>query len=90
MSESGLPKINHPYRPPNNNQTVLTVQNDKQFFGAMKGLGPVNVGTEAWNEAMTKKERMEAYVQGLNTTQSNLRSTGRVPSRMYSETGSRR
>jgi len=32
----------------------MTVHNDRQLFGNMPGLGPVNVGTEEWNIAKAK------------------------------------
>lgn len=32
----------------------------------MPGLGPVNVGTEEWNLAKAKQQRMNSYVNSLN------------------------
>lgn len=46
--------------------TLMTVHNDRQLFGQMPGLGPVNVGTEEWNLAKAKQQRMNSYVNSLN------------------------
>ena len=46
--------------------TLMTVHNDRQLFGHMPGLGPVNVGTEEWNLAKAKQQRMSSYVNSLN------------------------
>lgn len=35
--------------------TLMTVHNDRQLFGHMPGLGPVNVGTQEWNLAKAKQ-----------------------------------
>jgi hypothetical protein len=43
-------------------QAVITIHNDQKLFGQMQGLGPVNIGTEEWQEAKLKKQRMNAYV----------------------------
>lgn len=60
----------------------------------MKGLGPVNIGTEKWNEAMRKQERMEAYVKNLNTSQQRTTGKfsqgGKQPSRMMSDKDSKK
>ena len=29
----------------------MTIHNNQKLFGEMKGLGPVNVGTEEWTKA---------------------------------------
>ena len=47
--------------------SVMTVHNDQKLFGQMKGLGPVNIGTDAWKEAMLKQERINTYVNQLNS-----------------------
>ena len=54
-----LPKISSKVEP---KTSVMTVHNDQKLFGQMKGLGPVNIGTDAWKEAMLKQERINSYV----------------------------
>lgn len=46
--------------------TLMTVHNDRQLFGQMAGLGPVNVGSDGWNLAKAKQQRMNSYVNSLN------------------------
>ena len=57
-----LPLINKNIQP----GSLMTVHNDKQLFQNMPGLGPVNVGTEEWNIAKAKQQRMNTYVSKLN------------------------
>ena len=57
-TSSYLPQIKKFKEP----QAVITIHNDQKLFGQMQGLGPVNVGTEEWQEAKLKKQRMNAYI----------------------------
>ena len=37
-------------------------------FERMRGLGPVNVGSEKWKMAKLKKDRMAKYLNNINYT----------------------
>jgi hypothetical protein len=49
----------------------MIVHNDQKLFGQMQGLGPVNVGTQGWNNAKAKQARMNTYANQILKSRPN-------------------